>query len=953
MLTGTMTETNRSASQFTRRHLGASSAEATALAQEIGYDSVDALIDDVIPSSLRRQQAFAGLPVPRTEQQALHDLAAIMDQNAEMRSLIGAGYSASVTPPVIQRNILENPGWYTAYTPYQPEISQGRLEACLNFQTLITELSGLPVSNASLLDEPTAAAEAMAMCLASNKKANRFLVSKECHPQTIAVLQTRAEPLGIEIEVGDENNWQLDSSVAGLLLQYPGTGGGITDPSAIVAAAKQARVKVVMACDLLSLLLLTSPGTLGADIAVGSAQRFGVPLGFGGPHAGWIACSDALKRRLPGRIVGVSKDAHGNPACRLSLQTREQHIRREKATSNICTAQVLLAVIAGAYAAWHGAEGLRQIAGRIHSLTGRLAEGLRNAGYTLRHEAFFDTIRICDAAHIVESAGSAGFNLRAFENGDVGISLDEISTAEEVDALLAAVTERDAQNVSTREAQSSIPSDLQRSDEVLRQPVFQSYHTETEMMRYLHRLESKDLALNSSMIPLGSCTMKLNAAAEMIPLSWRAVSRPHPFAPADQTVGYRQMIDQLESWLAACTGFDAVSVQPNAGSQGELAGLLAIRQFHRSQDQNRDVCLIPVSAHGTNPASAVMAGMKVVPVACDDEGNIDIDDLREQAGKYAYQLAALMITYPSTHGVFEAGVREICHIVHEHGGQVYMDGANLNAQLGLCSPAELGADVCHLNLHKTFCIPHGGGGPGVGPIGVAEHLTEFLPGHPWHLERKDGAVSGTPWGSASILTISWMYITMMGAEGLTEATRLAIVNANYIAHRLQEYFPVLYRGDRGRVAHECIIDLRPLCDATGLVIDDVAKRLMDFGFHAPTMSWPVVGTLMIEPTESESRAEVDRFCDAMIAIHSEMKAVETGKVGAEDSVLRHAPHTAACVTADDWQRSYTRSQAAWPADWLRDHKYWPPVGRVDQQYGDRNLICTCPDMESFAGNNNG
>ena len=931
--------------RFARRHLGTSDADAVEMVQEMGYTGVSDLIDAVVPPGIRQRQQLTGLPGPSSEQQALCALSDLMNQNQQIRSLIGAGYSASVTPPVIQRNILENPGWYTAYTPYQPEISQGRLEACLNFQTLITELSGLPISNASMLDESTAAAEAMAMCIAARRGATRFLVSAECHPQTIAVLRTRAEPAGIVIEVGDEHEWTVDQSTAGILLQYPGTSGGIDLPVDSLKRAREAGVKTVMACDLLGLLLLKSPGEFGADIAVGSAQRFGVPMGFGGPHAAWIACTDELKRRLPGRIVGVSRDAAGRPAYRLSLQTREQHIRREKATSNICTAQVLLAVIAGMFAAWHGPGGLRAIAQRIHNLTCRLAGGLLDAGCELRHLDFFDTIRVVARRDMFSVALAAGFNLRRFDNGDIGISLDEQSTVQEVTRLLEALTGSGC--ITSGDSESRIPELLQRRGKVLTQSVFQLYHTETEMMRYLRRLESRDLALNTSMIPLGSCTMKLNAAAEMMPLSWSSVSQLHPFTPADQTRGYRSMIQQLESWLAVCTGFDAVSVQPNAGSQGELAGLLAIRQFHRTQDQMRDVCLIPVSAHGTNPASAVMAGMRVVTVACDDEGNIDVRDLRAQSAEYGNRLAALMITYPSTHGVFESRIREICDIVHEHGGQVYMDGANLNAQLGLCSPSELGADVCHLNLHKTFCIPHGGGGPGVGPVGVAGHLAEFLPGHPWLAGRSDGAVSGAPYGSASILTISWMYIAMMGADGLTQATRLAIVNANYVAHRLQPYFPVLYRGENGLVAHECILDLRPLCESTGLLIDDVAKRLMDFGFHAPTMSWPVAGTLMIEPTESESRAELDRFCDAMIAIHAEMKDVESGHIAAADSVLRHAPHTAECVTADNWDRSYLRSQAAYPAPWLKDFKYWPPVGRLDQVFGDRNLVCTCPDIATF------
>ena len=936
-------------SSFVRRHLGSGAEAADAMARQIGFGNLDELIDAVVPSGIRSERGLCALPTALDEQRALCRLSGLMERNQVRRSLIGAGYSGCIVPQVLQRNVLENPGWYTAYTPYQPEISQGRLEACLNFQTLITELSGLEIANASLLDEPTAAAEAMAMCVASKRGAPCFFVSGECHPQTIAVMQTRAEPIGVEIVVGDEESWKFDQTLAGVLLQYPGTSGRIGDLAAVVAAVRATGTKVVIACDLLALMLLKSPGELGADIAVGSAQRFGVPMGFGGPHAGWIACTDALKRRLPGRIVGVSRDVSGRPAYRLALQTREQHIRREKATSNICTAQVLLAVMAGMYAVWHGPEGLREIARRVHRLTGLLVLGLTRAGFVLRGDTFFDTIRVAVSARAagrVARALDAGFNLRQFDNGDIGISLDELSTEEEVGTLLS-VFDADAPE-NAREAQ--IPDDYHRDDSVLTQPVFDLYRTETEMMRYLHRLASRDLALNTSMIPLGSCTMKLNAAAEMLPLSWSGVANIHPFAPPEQWLGYAVMMNELEAWLADCTGFDAVSLQPNAGSQGELAGLLAIRSFHRSQDRDRDVCLIPVSAHGTNPASAVMAGMKVVSVACDDDGNIDPEDLKTQASRHAVRLAVLMITYPSTHGVFESAIRDICDIVHEHGGQVYMDGANLNAQLGLCSPADLGADVCHLNLHKTFCIPHGGGGPGVGPIAVAEHLAEFLPGHPWHLDRKDGAISGSPFGSASILTISWMYIAMMGADGLTQATRTAILNANYICHRLRPYFPVLYRGENGMVAHECILDLRPLCGSSGLRIDDVTRRLMDFGFHAPTMSWPVAGTLMIEPTESEARAELDRFCDAMIGIHNEMKAVECGSMSPEDSPLRNAPHTTGCVTVDNWDRAYSRAQAAFPAEWLHEYKYWPPVRQVDQAFGDRNLVCTCPDVEAYAEN---
>ena len=832
-------------SDFPARHLGSNEATSAAMAVKIGFDSAEALIDAVVPTNIRRNDPFE-LPNALSEIGALESLRWIMGKNEVRRSLIGMGYYDCITPPVILRNILENPGWYTAYTPYQAEISQGRLEACLNFQTMITDLTGLDVANASLLDEGTAAAEAMAMCLGAKPKAKRFLVSNKCHPQTIAVLHTRAEPLDVDIIVGDHAEFEFGDDVFGALVQYPDTEGVIQDFSDLADRAHSAKAKLVAATDLLALTLLEPPA---ADIAVGNSQRFGVPLGFGGPHAGFMACTDALKRKLPGRLVGISKDAHGKSAYRLSLQTREQHIRRDKATSNICTAQVLLAVVASMYAAYHGPEGLRAIARRVASLTNNLAKALGVEGER------FDTIRVeldeAERERVLNQADANQINLRRFSDGAIGISLDERSTEREV-AKLAEIFGCEQRLEATA---TSSEFTLARTTDFLTHPIFSAYHTETEMMRYLHRLEAKDLALNTSMIPLGSCTMKLNAAAEMIPISWPEVNGIHPFAPREQWYGYQQLLDDLESWLAACTGFHAVSLQPNAGSQGEYAGLLAIREFHKANDQaTRNICLIPTSAHGTNPASAVMAGMKVVAVACDNEGNIDIPDLRAKAEKHAAELAALMVTYPSTHGVFEAGITEICQIVHDHGGQVYMDGANLNAQLGICSPRELGADVCHLNLHKTFCIPHGGGGPGIGPIGVAKHLAPYLPGHPFFLNaNKLGPVSAAPFGSASILTISWMYVAMMGAPGLTSATKLAILNANYIAHRLQPFFPVLYRGQNGLVAHECIIDIRPAEEATGVKVEDVAKRLMDYGFHAPTMSWPVPGTLMIEPTESESK----------------------------------------------------------------------------------------------------
>ena len=930
---------------FRNRHLGVSSAVADKMAKTMGYDSVDKLTDAAVPGTIKRTSSF-NIPAAKSESAALESLRQIMSQNVVRRSMIGQGYHECITPNVILRNILENPGWYTAYTPYQPEISQGRLEACLNFQTLITELSGLDVSNASLLDEGTAAAEAMSMCAAGHRNAKTFFVSENCHPQTIAVLQTRAEPLGINIVVGCHQSFEFDESVFGGLVQYPDTNGSVADYTSFIEQAHQHKAKVVMAADLLALVMLTPPGKLGADIAIGNSQRFGVPLGFGGPHAAWIACKDDLKRKLPGRLVGVSKDANGRTAYRLALQTREQHIRRDKATSNICTAQVLLGVVASMFAVYHGPKGLREIANRVHLHTRTIAASLTAGGFSLRSAQFFDTLRIQVPAgsNIIAKADAAGFNFHSYSNGDIGISVDERTTCEEVQRIVAVF----GADISPADESTALKQDLLRNDSFLQQPVFNTYHTETEMMRYMHRLEVKDLALNTSMIPLGSCTMKLNAASEMAPISWPTVNGIHPFAPKQQWLGYAKMIQQLETWLADCTGFHSVSLQPNAGSQGEYAGLLAIRAYHTANNQQqRNVCLIPTSAHGTNPASAVMVGMKVVPVECDDDGNIDILSLKAKAEQYSDNLAALMVTYPSTHGVFEEGIKDICQIVHDHGGQVYMDGANLNAQLGLCSPGEIGADVCHLNLHKTFCIPHGGGGPGVGPIGVAEHLAPFLPGHPIHLNNGIGPVSAAPFGSASILVISWMYIAMMGPDGLTDATKIAILNANYIAHKLQPYFPVLYRGKKGLVAHECILDLRPFKETAGVEVEDVAKRLMDFGFHAPTMSWPVAGTLMIEPTESESIMELDRFCDAMIAIHGEIMEIQNGRFDREDNPLKHAPHTAEVLLSDAWSHGYSREQAAYPAEWVKVSKYWPPVSRIDNVYGDRHLVCTCPDMKSL------
>ena len=938
-----------SSAPFVRRHIGLSFEDMAAMAEAIGVESLDGLIDETVPEGIRMQSALQ-LPEARSEEVALRDLRALMDRNELRQSLIGMGYAGCHTPAVIRRNILENPGWYTAYTSYQAEISQGRLEALLNFQTMVCDLTGMAISNASLLDESTAAAEAMTMAC-DLKRGQAFFVDADCHPQTIALLRTRAEPLGIRLIVGRIDDW-TDEPVCGAMLQYPATDGTIRDLGPIIERVHNAGALAVVAVDLLALTLIKAPGELGADIVVGSTQRFGVPMGYGGPHAAFLATSEACKRRMPGRLVGVSVDAEGRTALRLALQTREQHIRREKATSNICTAQVLLAVMASMYAVYHGPRGLQTIAERIHATARRLASALKADGWTVSDAPFFDTLRVgksgTSAAELVKWADSCGVNLRPLDEETVTLTLDETTgTTADLSALLL-VFDLKADAFAAAGDEKIFTPELTRTSPFLQHPVFNRYHTETELLRYIRRLEARDLSLTTSMIPLGSCTMKLNAAAEMLPVTWEKVGALHPFVPLDQAKGYRTLFTELEYWLSEITGFAATSLQPNAGSQGEYAGLLAIRGYFASRDETgRTVCLIPTSAHGTNPASAVMAGMKVVPVKCDGEGNVDLVDLDQKIELHRAALAALMVTYPSTHGVFEETIREICEKVHAAGGQVYMDGANMNAQVGLCRPGDIGADVCHLNLHKTFCIPHGGGGPGVGPICVAEHLVPFLPGH--SVVALEGATAGevsqAPWGSASILVISWMFIAMMGPDGLTEATKVAILNANYIATRLEPYFHILYKGRSGRVAHECILDFREWKERADIGVEDVAKRLIDYGFHAPTMSWPVSGTLMIEPTESESRAELDRFCEALIAIHGELTAIETGTMDREDNPLKNAPHTAGAVTSDAWQHPYTREIAAFPAPWLREHKFWPPVARVDNVHGDRNLFCTCSPVE--------
>jgi glycine cleavage system P protein (glycine dehydrogenase) len=940
---------------FACRHIGPDAADEAAMLATLRLDSLDALIDAVVPPTIRSTEPL-DIGTPRTEAEILGNLRRIAQRNQVFKSYIGMGYYDCHTPPVILRNILENPAWYTAYTPYQPEISQGRLEALLNFQTMIADLTGLEIANASMLDEGTAAAEAMAFCRRVSKNpGGKFFVARDCHPQTIEVVRTRAEPLGIEIVVGEPLGSFDARECFGVLLQYPASSGAIHDWRETATQAHAHGALVAIAADLLALTLLTPPGELGADVAVGSAQRFGVPMGYGGPHAAYFATRDAYKRLMPGRLVGVSIDSKGEKAYRLAMQTREQHIRREKATSNICTAQVLLAVIASMYAVWHGPRGLRTIAERVHRLTATLAAGMRRLGWDVAHDTFFDTLTVRTGARTAAlhaAARAQRINLREVDAGSLGISLDETTTRADVKALWSLFATSSASQPGFAEveatAHDAIPVALARTSPYLKHPVFSAHRSETAMLRYLRSLADKDLALDRTMIPLGSCTMKLNATTEMIPITWPELGDLHPFAPAEQAGGYRQLIADLERMLCACTGYDAVSLQPNAGSQGEYAGLLAIRAWHASRGEgHRNVCLIPSSAHGTNPASAQMAGMQVVVVQCDERGNVDLTDLRAKAEKHAGSLAAIMITYPSTHGVFEAHVREICDVVHAHGGQVYIDGANLNAMVGLCQPGWFGGDVSHLNLHKTFCIPHGGGGPGVGPIGVKAHLAPFLPGHRVAGLPGIGAVSAAPWGSASILPISWTYIAMMGSEGLKRASEIAILNANYIAERLAPHYPILYTGDRGRVAHECILDLRPLTDKTGISVEDVAKRLIDYGFHAPTMSFPVAGTLMIEPTESESKAELDRFCDAMTRIREEIRAIETGAMDPKDNPLKHAPHTAQ-VLAGPWHHPYPRETAVFPVASLRATKYWPPVGRVDNVYGDRHLVCACPPVSEYA-----
>ena len=941
---------------FAARHIGPRETDIEVMLKMVGCSSLDEFIAAVVPSSIRTQRPLA-LEQPLGEQEALDALRAVAERNKVYRSFIGLGYQESITPGVILRNILENPGWYTAYTPYQAEISQGRLEALLNFQTMIADLTGLEIANASLLDEATAAAEAMSMsyAVAGSPERNIFFVSDECHPQTIEVIRTRAKPHGFRVLTGNCGTFPLTDEVFGALLQYPASDGAVHDYRDFCTRAHAAGALVTVAADLMSLLLLIPPGEFGADTAVGTTQRFGIPLGYGGPHAAYFATKDAFKRHMPGSIIGVSVDANGNRALRMALQTREQHIRREKATSNVCTAQVLLAVMAGMYAVYHGPEGLTAIAQRMRRLATFLAEGLRRGGHTIVHEEFFDTIRIKPGhgtgAAIVRNAAAEGMNFRCFDDGTIGIAVDERTNDREVEKILALFGTRSVPGRADQAPFSGEHGSMKRTSPFLRHPVFHRYRSETEMLRYLHRLESMDLALNRSMIPLGSCTMKLNATAEMIPITWAEFCNIHPFAPADQAAGYEEMLTRLGKWLAEITGFAAVSFQPNAGAQGEFAGLLVIRAHHeRKGEAERIVCLIPSSAHGTNPASAVMAGMEVVVVRCDEHGNIDVADLKEKAVLHRKRLAALMVTYPSTHGVFEESIKELCAIVHDNGGQVYMDGANMNAQVGLCRPAELGADVCHLNLHKTFCIPHGGGGPGMGPICVAPHLVALLPRHPLAPTSAEGTgpVAAAPWGSAGIAAISYMYIAMMGAEGLTRATVMAILNANYMAVRLGAFYPVLYTGINGRVAHEFIVDLRPLKESSGVEAEDVAKRLMDYGFHAPTVSFPVAGTLMVEPTESESKEELDRFCDAMIAIRQEIREIEEGKADRTMNLLKNAPHTAAVVVSDSWSMPYGRERAAFPTPDARAHKFWPAVGRINNAHGDRNLICTCPPVESYA-----
>ena len=936
--------------QFVDRHVGPNQEELSQMLHTIGVGSIEELIDLSIPKSIQSKEKLnVGNGI--SEKELIEKLKSIAEKNTIMKTYIGMGYYNCITPPVIQRNILENPGWYTQYTPYQAEISQGRLEALINFQTMVCDLTALPIANASLLDEATAAAEAMTMTYRMSKDRNIFLVSKHCHPQTIDVLKTRSEPLGITIQLCDDDDFIFNQNVFGSILQYPDTNGSVNNFQKLTNAAHKESAYVIIATDLMSLALLKPPGELGADVALGSSQRFGVPMGYGGPHAAFFAVKENFKRFLPGRLIGVSVDSEGNQAYRMSLQTREQHIRREKATSNICTAQVLLAIMSGMYAVYHGPKRIKEIARTIHQHTCDLATSLSKAGYEILNDAFFDIIRFLGPDKTKEKLLKHNINIREFSDGSLGISIDETVMKKDISHLLSILNvSHELNNIST------LPSDLRRETSFLSHPVFNSYHSETEMLRYIHRLETKDLSLNTSMIPLGSCTMKLNATTEMIGVTWPEFASIHPFVPVNQAKGYKHLFDDLSNWLGDITGLPGVSLQPNSGAQGEYAGLMVIRAFHLSQgDSNRNVCLIPESAHGTNPASAIMCGMEVIVVKCDSKGNIDIEDLKNKAQKHQNNLAALMITYPSTHGVFESTVQKICKIIHDHKGQVYMDGANLNAMVGVSRVSDIGVDVCHINLHKTFAIPHGGGGPGMGPICAAKHLTSFLPTHnviPCNTSSNAiSAVSATPWGSAGVLPISWSYMALLGNEGMKKSTSIAILNANYMAKLLEDHFPILYRGENGFNAHEFIIDLRPIRKESGITDEDIAKRLMDYGFHAPTMSWPVPGTLMIEPTESESKNELDRFCSAMISIKKEINDVIEGKSDAKNNMLKNSPHTMETITKETWDHPYTREDAVFPAPWLREYKYWPTVGRIENAIGDRNLICTCPDISDYEEDN--
>ena len=930
-----------STQKFSHRHIGPNDHEINEMLSFLGYESIDELIHKTIPDNILLKDKL-DIGDGLSEHEFLKTIKSVASKNKIVKSFIGMGYYGTITPPVILRNILENPGWYTAYTPYQAEISQGRLEALLNFQTMVTDMTGLEIANASLLDEATAAAEAMVLMYRSSKNGDQFFVADDCHPQTIDVLKTRAEPIGIQLVIDSPNKFNFTDQVFGYLIQCPTTDGKVFDYRVICDKAHQVGAFVAVATDLLSLAIIPEPGSFDADIAIGNSQRFGVPLGFGGPHAAFLAAKENFKRKMPGRIIGLSKDSHDNQALRMALQTREQHIRRDKATSNICTAQVLLSVIAGMYAVYHGPKGIYEIAHSVHSNARKLATALTNGGYKIVHDQFFDTIRISLNGKNPELE-KAEMNFREFDNGDIGIAIDETST----DSDIAKIIKIFGVNFKSK---SEYKLSSSRNTQYLLHEVFNSYHSETEMMRYLKKLESKDLSLNTSMISLGSCTMKLNAAAEMMPISWPEFNTIHPFAPKDQTRGYYQLFESLSKWLVDITGLHSCSLQPNSGAQGEYAGLMVIRAYHRDKgDNNRTVCLIPESAHGTNPASAVMAGMDVVVIKCDESGNIDVQDLKEKSMANKSNLSALMITYPSTHGVFEESVSEICDIIHSNGGQVYLDGANLNAMVGLSRLGDFGADVCHINLHKTFAIPHGGGGPGMGPICVGEHLSPYLPGHPVlsNDSKSISAISAAPFGSAGILPISWGYISMLGNEGVKRASQIAILNANYMAKRLENDYKILFRGVNGTSAHEFIIDLRGLKNDTGISDEDIAKRLIDYGFHAPTMSWPVPGTLMIEPTESESKKELDRFCDAMVSIKKEIDDVVNGKFDPEDNPLKNAPHTALSIMNDNWNHKYSREIAAYPAAWLKDYKYWPSVGRVDNAFGDRNLICTCPPIDDY------